>query len=265
MSVHTRGGPLSNPVEGTSPYGVSDEERERWGPWSALPPPMPGPPLLRQAWVDAVFVHWAVDPAAVAPLLPEGTRPDTLGGVTYVGLVAFQVPSTLALGTLPQGAFCEVNVRLYSVDEHGRRGVVFLTMDTDAAHVVAAARAVSGLPYVWSDVSLKAGPGGRRAGAVRRRFPGAAEGSWALRVGEPLDEASVLDRFLTARWGLHTRHLGRTWWFRVSHRPWPLHSATLLHYDGNLLSAAGVEVLDKRPVSVLWASGVSCPITPTLV
>nr|WP_040702764.1 DUF2071 domain-containing protein [Nocardiopsis ganjiahuensis] len=226
---------------------------------------MPGPALLRQAWVDAAFVHWAVDAEAVAPLFPEGTRPDTLDGVTYAGLVAFRVPSTLVLGAVPLGGFGEVNVRLYSVDEHGRRGVVFLTMDTDAAHVVAAARAVTGLPYVWSDVSLNSGAGGRRAGAVRRRFPGAAEGTWKLRVGERLRETSVLDRFLTARWGLHTRHLGRTWWFRVSHRPWPLHSATLLHYDGNLLSAAGVEPVDERPVSVLWASGVSCPITPTLV
>lgn len=42
-------------------------------------------------------------------------------------------------------------------------------------------------------------------------------------------------------------------------------SATLLHHDGELLSAAGVEPLDERPVSVLWAPGVFCPITPTLV
>lgn len=237
----------------------------RWDARSCLPPPMPGPALLWQAWVDVAFVHWRVEPEAVAHLLPAGTRPDTLDGATYVGLVAFRVPSTLVLGGLPVGAFDEVNVRLYSVDEHGRRGVVFLTMDADSAPMVAAARGLSGLPYTWSDVSLHSGPDGRRTGAVRRRFPGMASGSWSLRVGDPLPEPGRLEHFLTARWGLHTRHFGRTWWVRVSHRPWPLHQAELLHLDGNLLSAAGVTPPTEPPISVLWASGVSCPIAPTLL
>lgn len=238
---------------------------EPWDPASGTPPPLPGPPLLYQEWSDVAFVHWAVDPAAVAPLLPEGTRPDTLHGRTYVGLVTFRVPSTLALNAVPVGAFGEVNVRLYSVDEHGRRGVVFLTMDADAAHVVAAARFLTGLSYTWSDVSLREAPGRRRAGAVRCRFPGTAQGSWSLRVAEPVTEPNELERFVTARWGLHTRHLGRTWWLRVSHRPWPLHRADLLHLDGNLLPAAGVTTPTEPPVSVLWSPGVSCLFTPTLL
>ena len=237
----------------------------RWDARSHLPPPMPGPAPLCQAWVDVAFVHWRVEPETVAHLLPAGTSPDTLDGATYVGLVAFRVPDTLVLGGLPVGAFNEANVRLYSVDEHGRRGVVFLTMDADSAPVVAAARSLSGLPYTWSDVSLRSGPGGRRAGAVRRRFPGTAAGSWSLRVGEPLTDPSRLEHFLTARWGLHTRHMGRTWWVRVSHRPWPLHRAELLHLDGDLLPAAGVAPPPEPPVSVLWSPGVSCLFTPTLL
>nr|WP_152436848.1 DUF2071 domain-containing protein [Nocardiopsis xinjiangensis] len=226
---------------------------------------MPGPALVRQSWVDVAFVHWPVDPAAVAPLLPEGTRPDTLDGVTYAGLVAFRVSSSLVAGAAPTGAFGEVNVRLYSVDDHGRRGVVFLTMDADSAVVASSARAVTGLPYTWSDVSLRRGPGGRRAGAVRRRFPGAARGSWSLRVGQALGEHGDLERFLTARWGLHTRHLGRTWWLRISHRPWPLYRAQLLHHDGDLLAAAGVEPMVREPVSVLCSPGVSCFLLPVPV
>lgn len=48
-------------------------------------------PLLTQSWLDLAFLHWAADPADVAPLLPAGTVPDTLHGVTYVGLVAFRM------------------------------------------------------------------------------------------------------------------------------------------------------------------------------
>ena len=47
--------------------------------------------LLVQRWSDLTFLHWAIDPARVAPLLPEGTVPDTLGGVTYVGLIGFRM------------------------------------------------------------------------------------------------------------------------------------------------------------------------------
>lgn len=238
---------------------------DRWDSHSGLAPPMPGPPLLRQEWRDVAFVHWAVDPADVAHLLPEGTRPDTLHGRTYVGLVVFRVPSTLALNAVPVGAFGEVNVRLYSVDEHGRRGAVFLTMDTDSAHIVAAARALAGLPYTWADVSLREGPDGRRAGAARRRFPGSAQGSWSLRIAEPVTEPNEPERFVTARWGLHTHHLGHTWWIRISHRPWPLHRARLLHLDGNLLAAAGVTSATEPPICVLWSPGVSCLFTPTLL
>ena len=40
-------------------------------------PPLPGRAVIRQHWADAVFLHWRVDPAEVAPWLPPGTRPDT--------------------------------------------------------------------------------------------------------------------------------------------------------------------------------------------
>ncbi|MFV2094500.1 DUF2071 domain-containing protein [Micromonospora sp. LOL_014] len=44
-----------------------------------MPPPEPvtvtAPrPVLVQGWHDLAFLHWPVDPAVVAPLLPPGTR-----------------------------------------------------------------------------------------------------------------------------------------------------------------------------------------------
>ncbi len=230
----------------------------------ADPPPLPGPPLLRQGWRDAVFAHWSIPPARAASLLPAHTRPDTLDGLTYVGLVAFRVPFTEAAG-IPVGGFDEVNVRLYSVDPHGRRGVVFLSMDADAAHGVLAARALTGLPYMWSDVSMR-GVDDVHAGSVRRRLPGGgARGRWRLTVGERLDRVSRLERFVTARWGLHTRHAANTWWIRVEHRPWPLHRVRSWSYEGDLLRAAGVPVDDREPVSVLWSPGVDTEVSPSLV
>lgn len=80
---------------------ATDTRIDQWDARSHLPPPMPGPAPLRQAWVDVAFVHWRVEPDTVARLLPAGTGPDTLDGCTYVGLVAFRVPGTLVLGSVP--------------------------------------------------------------------------------------------------------------------------------------------------------------------
>src|SRR5580698_8236794 len=94
-------------------------------PVSPDPPEHIGGTLLTQSWLDLTFVHWAVEPDVVAPLLPAGTMPDVLDGFTYVGLVAFRMHRVgwLGLPGLPYfGSFPETNVRLYSVDEHGRRG-----------------------------------------------------------------------------------------------------------------------------------------------
>ncbi len=50
------------------------------------------------------------------------------------------------------GSFLETNVRLYSVDGTGRRGVVFLSLDTPRLDVALAARAALGSVPVGRDV-----------------------------------------------------------------------------------------------------------------
>ncbi|WP_236567869.1 MULTISPECIES: DUF2071 domain-containing protein [unclassified Nocardiopsis] len=227
------------------------------------PPALPGPALLGQNWRDTVFAHWPVPPERVAPLLPAHTRPDVLHGFTYVGLVAFRAPSTTALG-IPVGGFDEVNVRLYSVDSHGRQGVVFLSMDATAPHSVLAARTLVGLPYLWSRIRLRGDDHTHTGTVLRHPLRGGVRGRWRLTVGEPLADPSPLEHFVTARWGLHTARAGRTWWIRVHHRPWPLYRVRSWTYQGNLLQAAGVHVDAPEPVSVLWSPGVDAHATPSL-
>src|ERR687897_1038394 len=86
------------------------------------------PRVLRQNWTNLSFLHWAVEPGSIAHLYPPGTEPDTFAGRSFVGLVAFQMSLF--------GAFLETNVRLYSVDHTGRRGVVFLSLDTNRLTMV---------------------------------------------------------------------------------------------------------------------------------
>ena len=84
------------------------------------------------------------------------------------------------------GTFLETNVRLYSVDAAGRRGVVFLSLDADRAVAVAAARGGFGLPYRWSRMQFTA-EGAERRYTTQVRWPGPAASAtsrsgWAARL-----------------------------------------------------------------------------------
>ncbi|MEX2974272.1 YqjF family protein [Streptomyces sp. C184] len=217
-------------------------------------------PLLTQSWLDLTFIHWAADPEDVAGLLPAGTVPDTLHGATYIGLVAFRMhrvgwfrlPGIPYLGTFP-----ETNVRLYSVDEHGRRGVVFRSLDASRLVPVVMARAGFRLPYLWSRMAIRA-EGDTLTYTSSRRWPGprGAHSRITVRRGERITQPTGLEHFLTARWGMHNAFFGRQMYLPNTHPRWPLHRAELIECDEGLVAAAGVPEQVGDPVSVLYSPGV---------
>ena len=230
-------------------------------PVTADPPRLPGPPLMTQSWLDATFLHWAVDPAKVAPLLPAGVLPDVIGGATYVGLIAFRMHRIgwWPLPGLPYiGSFPETNVRLYSVDAAGRRGVVFRSLEASRLLPVATARIAFGLPYRWARMSVYRSGDEYRYGS-RRREPGLAPSRSLIgvRVGQAVESPTALDHFLTARWRLHFSLGGRTVHMPNAHPRWPLHHAELLACEEDLVAAAGLPgVASGPPDSVLFSPGV---------
>lgn len=237
-------------------------------PVTEIAPPLRGPVLMHQDWRDLTYVHWAVDQERVAPLMPPGVRPDTLAGSSYVGMVPFRM-----VGAAPGrgravpwlGSFLETNVRLYSVDRAGRRGVVFLGLDCDRLAVCLGARAVFGLPYRWAHVGHEREPGpgggqGRHRYELRSRPAGsgaAVDSRLAVEVGAARP-STELDRFVTARWGLHARRLRRTLYVPNRHEAFSLYDATVLELrTGGLLASAGLAELEDRPPDhVAFTSGV---------
>ncbi len=218
-------------------------------------PPLPGRAVIRQRWSDFLFLHWRVPASEVAPMLPAGTRPDVFDGSAWVGLIPF-VLSDHAFLPLPPvpglGTFIEINVRTYSVDEQGNHGVVFRSLDAEQLPSVLAAQALFGLPYRWAQAGMRhdAARGTVEYRARRRSGQHPRTRILARPGAAPVDTA--LSRFLTARWGFHERHLGRTIHARNTHEPWPLVEAELLALDDQLVAAAGFPGLAARmPDSVL--------------
>lgn len=228
-------------------------------PISQTAPILPGRPVLQQFWADLTFLHWRVDASVVAPLLPAGIVPDVFGGSSWVGLIPFRMIGSAFFGgpAVPYfGTFTEVNVRLYGVDEFGRRGVVFASLEASRLAAVVAARAVFGLPYFWASADF--GRDGqdyryhsRRIGADAPTTRIVSRASTVAVVDDPLAD------FLTARWRLFVGRNGKTAVQANRHGAWPLREAELLELDDGLLAAAGLPGLaDRAPDSVLFSPGV---------
>jgi len=228
-------------------------------PITTVAPQLAGRAVASQRWSRATFVHWRVDSAVVAPLLPAGVRPDEHDGSSWVGLIAFHLGRATLFGSPPVpffGSFAEVNVRLYGVDGSGRRGVVFLSLEASRLAAVLAARAAFSIPYFWSRTSLAQADGVVDYRA--RRHLGTGESRLVARPdGRPVVGDATAD-FLTARWALFQRRGGRTLHLPNHHEPWPLVEAELVSLDDTLLERAGLPGLASRaPDSVLYSTGVT--------
>jgi uncharacterized protein YqjF (DUF2071 family) len=243
--------------------------------WPAAPD-LPQPVIMGQSWTDAVFLHWRIPEAVAAAFMPPGVAPDEFDGAAWVGLIGFRMQGA-GLGRGPGipyfGSFNEINVRLYSREPDGTRGVVFLSLDASRLAVVLAARA-AGIPYVWSSARFQAAvtadpprppgppdalelaaPASPALGYAVRRFRGGAQTEFAVAPLPDVDADDPLSVHLTARFGLHSRFRGRTLYIPNAHRPWPLYHARLTVLKDQLIAAAGVTV-SGPPESVLYSPGV---------
>ncbi|KAA9106422.1 YqjF family protein [Microbacterium rhizomatis] len=231
---------------------------------SRTAPPLAGPVVAAQEWRDVTFAHWRIPPDDVAPLLPEGVVPDVFDGSSWVGLIAFELGEA-RVGPFPPSPvgsrFTEVNVRLYGVDETGRRGVVFRSLEASSLPAVLAARALFSLPYLWARTAQYARDGGWDY-ASRRISARPGQTGPGFQLSASVDTSTVVDdeltHFLTARWGLFQSRFGRTQWLPNAHEPWIIHPARIDHLRDDLVAAAGLAgVTQRAPDSVLYSEGVT--------
>lgn len=226
--------------------------------YPVTPPPLPGPVAFEQRWRDLTFVHWPVRPESIAEMYPPGTRPDVFAdGNTYVGLIPFILTSTKLFAALPLpyfGSFAETNVRLYSVDEAGRHGLVFRSLETARLAVVPLTRIGLGIPYTWAKMRVDRSTDQISYHSARRWPQRGLRSRMTVTVGDVV-QPTALEVWLTARWGAHTRKAGRTWWAPIEHEPWTFRAAEIVELHDELLNGSGARPVGER-LRALFSPGV---------
>jgi len=252
--------------DGIGGRGMRPVRAERKPEPSDEPPLLPGREVASQRWTQLAFLHWRVDSGVVAPLLPRGIHPDEHDGSSWVGLIAFHLGGATLLGSPPIpffGSFPEINVRLYGVDDSGRRGVVFLSLEASRLTAVLAARAAFSIPYFWSRTGMVID--GELTTYTARRHVGAGQTLMVVgRGGLPVVDDPTAD-FLTARWGLYASRFGRTVFLPNTHERWELETAELVALEDSLMEVAGFPgVTSRAPDSVLVSAGVTARFSAAL-
>jgi len=218
----------------------------------SIDPPFQVPrPVIRQAWKELTFLHWAFDPAAVRPLIPSELQLDLWEGKCYVGLVPFileDITHAKAPAVPWLSRFNETNVRTYVRDRNGRRGVWFFSLDAARLAAVVGARVSYALPYYWARMRVE-----RKGRQVhyrsRRRHGPAGETDIVVTPGAVIGEPSALEVFLTARWRLFAYRGGRLFLADIDHPRWPLQEAKVDQLQESLLRAAGLPAPHGEPLA----------------
>jgi uncharacterized protein YqjF (DUF2071 family) len=233
--------------------------------------------VLKQRWADLLFVHWAVDAAALRARLPAGLELDTFDGRAYIGIVPFTVTGARPtwLPPLPfVSNFHEVNLRTY-VHRAGRDpGVWFFALDASNPIVVQTARLLFKLPYRHAEIEMVAEDPEESAAAAAdrrrwirftsRRVPGNRPDldvrygpAGAPRPASP----GTLEHFLVERYILYTESEGTLYRARVHHEPYPAQAAVVSSLREELLPTIGL-ARPERPPLAHYASEVHVDVFP---
>lgn len=224
---------------------------------------------MRQRWSHLLFLHWAVDPAAVQRTLPRGLTVDCLDGRAWIGLVPFFMRDVRPAGwpAVPGiSNFLELNVRTYVHDVHGRPGVWFYSLDCNQWLAVRVARRFFHLPYEHAtmaatvaeetgEVDFRARRWGTKE-QCRFRYPLARRGHLAA---PDTPEFFLLERYTLFA---HDRRGDRLLAGRVAHTPYRFELTPVSVWDNAMVRRAGFAPEGRPPDHACVAEAVAVDIFP---
>lgn len=199
------------------------------------------------------MLHWRYPANEVQALLPDGLTVETFDGSAWVGLVPFymrvDVPFLPTMSRILH--FPETNVRTYASGPSGEPGVYFFSLEASSLPAVVTARTTYQVPYLWAQMTLEQ-EGDVITYESTRKWPGpkGAHSRVVAQIGDAYQpgEATDLDRFLTARWALYGSFGPWRSYATMFHEPWPLHHATVVECDDELVAASGLSQPQGEPL-----------------
>jgi uncharacterized protein YqjF (DUF2071 family) len=211
-----------------------------------------GSPIMYQSWDSLLFMHWRIPEEVLRPLVPDRLGIDLFHGSAWVAITPFTLWDVRPVFTpsLPWiSHFHEINVRTY-VHLDGEPGVWFFSLDANRTLPVLGARTVYHLPYYDSEIDFARKEDTIDFSLKRPAANGDAQfaARWSIGPGLPESVPGSLEFFLTERYCLYAEHKGELYRARIHHKPWPLQSASLDHYETDLFQANGLPHPNEEPV-----------------
>src|SRR5919109_1986202 len=222
---------------------------------SHRPYPLPSEPWVgHMRWCDLAFLHWAMDPSLVLPLLPAGLELDTYDDKAWIGVVPFRMEE-VRLRFAPNvpgiSAFPELNVRTYA-RVGDRTGVWFFSFDAANRLAVRGARLMLNLPYY--DAEMTVARVGEAIDYRSRRVHANATPAELAAIYAPAGDVyeakpGTLEYFLVERYCLFLVQSGRLRALDVHHHPWPLQRATVRIETNTMAAATGIPLPPDPPLA----------------
>lgn len=225
---------------------------------------MQNKPFLSARWKNLFMANYEVDPARLAPLVPEGTELDLFKGSALVSLVAFQFLNTRVKGfRIPWHInFPEINLRFYlkrNANGEERRGVAFISEIVPRRMISIVANTLFNEHYKTrkmaqrvrvSDDRLKAEYSFVEKGRTQKISAVAGINPQPLKAGS-------LEDFITEHYYGYTKGR-RTMEYKVEHPSWRTFQIQDYTIDVDFAAAYGNEwagLTGMKPHSVLLAEG----------
>lgn len=212
------------------------------------------PWVMKQDWVDLLFMHWVVPEEQVRKLVPANLELDIWEEKCYLGIVPFRmrhvrprfIPSMPYLSFFP-----ELNVRVY-VKKNGRPGVFFFSLDAGNSLAVEIARKFFYLPYFNADFRIQNQTDKIHYYALRkdkRGNPAILDLSYKPISEIYLAEKGTLEHWLTERYCLYSVNAkGELFRGEIHHIPWPLQKAEGEISQNEMGACHGIDLPQVKPI-----------------
>jgi len=215
------------------------------------------PWIMTQRWNDLLFLHYALPPEVILPLVPDALTLDTFQQRAWVSVTPFWINHLRPPGvpSLPWFShFAEINVRTY-VTRDGKPGVYFFSLDASNLSAVWGARVFYRLPY-WQAAIKLAGRGGTKIEYVSKRQHGPKPAEFRCSYGPSSLRFQALpgslEHFLTERYCLYASNRSRLYRGEIHHLPWELQEATVELAENSMAKPAGI-ALPPQPEIAYFA------------